>query len=202
LLDANAVQGTAKASENGSRERTLSQDELRQLWGTLPQINAGFADIIRLLLLTGARRTEIGNLRWSEIDLQRGMIVLPPDRVKNGRIFELPLSTQALAILQRQHRRNSTAFVWTDKGYQDWDRAKQRLDRRLHIAHWTVHDLRRSAATYMAEIGILPHIVEAVLNHQSGHKAGVAGTYNRAKYAGEMRAALQRWADYVEKITT
>jgi integrase len=201
LLELNPVTGTAKANENGSRERTLTLDELRKLWHTLPQINAGFADIIRLLLLTGMRRTEIGDLTWSEVDLARGMIVLPPDRVKNGRTFELPLSTQALAILQRQHRRNSTEFVWTDKGFQDWDRAKQRLDRRLQIADWHLHDLRRSAATYMAEIGVLPHIVEAVLNHYSGHKAGVAGTYNRARYEGEMRTALQRWADHLDKIT-
>jgi integrase len=201
LLDANAVQGTAKASENGSRERTLSQDELRRLFHTLPQINAGFADIIRLLLLTGARRTEIGDLRWSEVDLGRGMIVLPPDRVKNGRTFELPLSTQALAILQRQSRRNSTEYVWSDCGYQDWDRAKRRLDRRLQIDDWRIHDIRRTCATGLAELGVLPHYVEAVLNHQSGHKASVAGIYNRAKYEGEMRTALQRWADHVEKIT-
>jgi integrase len=201
LLELNPVTGTAKATENGSRERTLTLDELCKLWQTLPQINAGFADIIRLLLLTGARRTEIGDLRWSEVDLARGMIVLPPERVKNGRTFELPLSTQALAILQRRHRRNSTEFVWTDKGFQDWDRAKQRLDRRLQIADWHLHDLRRSAATYMAEIGVLPHIVEAVLNHYSGHKSGIAGTYNRAKYVDEMRSALQRWADHLDKIT-
>ena len=175
LLELNPVTGTAKASQNGSRERVLTQEELRQLWQTLPQINAGFADIIRLLLLTGARRNEIGLLTWSEIDFKRGMIVLGPDRTKNRKTFELPLSTQALAILQRQHRRNSTDFVFSDKGFQDWDRAKQRLDKRLRIADYHLHDLRRSCATQLAELGVLPHIVEAVLNHVSGHKAGVAG---------------------------
>src|SRR5262249_56944770 len=67
-------------------------------------------------------------------------------------------------------------------------------------AAWRIHDLRRTAATGMAELGVLPHIVEAVLNHVSGHKGRVAGIYNRARYAGEMREALQRWADHVERI--
>jgi integrase len=201
LLELNPVTGTAKASQNGSRERVLTQEELRQLWQTLPQINAGFADIIRLLLLTGARRNEIGLLTWSEIDFKRGMIVLGPDRTKNRKTFELPLSTQALAILQRQLRRNSTEFVWTDKGYQDWDRAKQRLDRRLGIADWHLHDLRRTAATQLGELGILPHVVEQTLNHVSGAKAGVAGVYNRSKMTDAVREGLQRWADHLDQIT-
>jgi integrase len=175
LLDANPVQGTAKTAQNGSRERVLNTEELRELWRTLPQINEAFADIIRLLLLTRLRRNEVGLLTWGEVDLKRGMIVLGPERTKNRKTFELPLSTQALAILQRQHRRNSTDFVFSDKGFQDWDRAKQRLDKRLRIADYHLHDLRRSCATQLAELGVLPHIVEAVLNHVSGHKAGVAG---------------------------
>jgi integrase len=201
LLDVNPVTGTAKAAQNGSRERVLTQDELRQLWRTLPEINEGFADIIRLLLLTGARRNEIGLLVWNEVDFTRKMIVLGPERTKNRKTFELPLSRQALEILQRQHRRNSTEFVFSDKGYQDWDRAKQRLDRRLGIAEWHLHDCRRSAATYMGELGILPHIIEAVLNHVSGHKAGVAGIYNRSKMTDAVREALQRYADWLDKIT-
>ena len=129
------------------------------------------------------------------------MIVLGPDRTKNRKTFELPLSTQALAILQRQLRRNSTEFVWTDKGYQDWDRAKQRLDRRLGIADWHLHDLRRTAATQLGELGILPHVVEQTLNHVSGAKAGVAGVYNRSKMTDAVREGLQRWADHLDQIT-
>jgi integrase len=141
-------------------------------------------------------------LQWSEIDLARKMIVLPPARTKNGRKHELPLSRQALAIIERQPRRNSSAFLFSDvKGFRNWDAAKARLDQRLHIAPWVIHDMRRSAATGMAELGVQPHVIESVLNHVSGHKAGVAGIYNRAKYADEMRLALQRWADHVEAIT-
>src|SRR5262249_44631443 len=106
LLNANPVMGTARANEKGSRERVLAPDELRTLWHALGEDR--FSDIVRLLLLTGQRRTEIGGLQWSEVDLARKLIVLPPERTKNGRQHELPLSHQALAIVERQPRRNST----------------------------------------------------------------------------------------------
>jgi integrase len=199
LLDANPVQGTAKANENGSRERVLTPEELRALWHSLGDDR--FSDIIRLLLLTGQRRNEIGHLQWSEIDLARKLIILAPARTKNSRQHEVPLSRQACAILERQPRHNTTHFVFREKGYQDWDRAKAALDQRLRIADWRLHDLRRTCATGMGELGVQPHHVEAVLNHVSGHRAGVAGVYQRAKYIEPMREALQRWADHIDQIT-
>jgi integrase len=154
------------------------------------------------LLLTACRRNEIGNLTWDEIDLKRNLIILAPARTKNGRGLELPLSAQALAIIDRIPRRNSSAFLFSDaNGFKGWDQDKGRLDQRLRIAPWRIHDLRRTAATGMAELGVQPWYVEAVLNHQSGHKSGIAGTYNRAKYADEMRSALQRWANHLDQIT-
>jgi len=200
LLETNPVEGTAKVNEGGSRERVLTPDELRQLWRSLGDDR--FADIVRLLLLTGQRRNEIGGLQWSEIDFAKGIIILPAQRTKNKRKHELPLSHQALAILSRQPRRNSSPSLFSNtQGYKNWDAAKVKLDQRLPIADWRLHDLRRTCATGMAELGVQPHIIEAVLNHVSGHKAGVAGIYNRAKYADEMRDALVRWAAHVEQIT-
>jgi len=90
--------------------------------------------------------------------------------------------------------------VFSKRGFINWSDVKARLDKRLRIAPWRLHDLRRTCATGMAELGIQPHIIEAVLNHVSGHKGGVAGIYNRAKYSDEMRSALQRWADHIDKI--
>jgi integrase len=200
LLETNPVQSTAKVDEGASRERVLSQEELRKLWRSLGEDK--FSDIVRLLLLTGQRRGEISALAWREVDLAKGIIILPPARTKNKRQHELPLSRQALAIIERQPRRNSSAFLFSDvKGFRNWDAAKARLDQRLGVAPYTLHDLRRTCATGMAELGVQPHIIEAVLNHVSGHKAGVAGIYNRAKYQDEMRSALQRWADHLDKIT-
>jgi integrase len=191
------VQGTGKAAEGASRDRVLSPDEIKALWRSLGDDR--FSDVLRLLLLTGQRRTEIGKLVWSEIDLAESVITLPAERVKNSRSHELPLSTQALAIIERQPR--TTDFVFGGKGLHDWAEGKAALDQRLGIARWTLHDLRRTCATNLAELGVQPHHIEAVLNHQSGHKASVAGIYNRAKYTDEMRSALQRWADHIERIT-
>ena len=92
--------------------------------------------------------------------------------------------------------------------FGDWSNSKKNLDaaiaegrNRKPLPPWTIHDIRRSVATGMADIGTQPHIIEAVLNHVSGHKGGVAGIYNRARYEGEMRFALQRWADHLDTIT-
>jgi integrase len=129
------------------------------------------------------------------------MIVLSPARTKNSRPHELPLSRQALAVLARQPRRNSTAFVFGERsGFNDWAGAKAKLDQRAGIADWKIHDLRRSAATYMGALGVLPHVIEQTLNHVSGHKAGVAGTYNRSKMIDAVREGLQRWADHIDRI--
>jgi integrase len=200
LIDgANPVAGTGKADEGGSRERVLSPDELKTLWRGLD--DGAFSQIVRLLLLTGARRNEVGKMSWPEVNLADRVINLPAHRVKNGRDHTIPLSTQAHAILSGLPRRNSTEFVFGGRGFNHWDAAKKDLDQRVGIADWHLHDLRRSAATYMAEIGVLPHIVEACLNHQSGHKSGIAGTYNRALYEVDKRSALQRYGDWLDKIT-
>ena len=217
LLDANPVQGTAKLDEGGSRERTLTQQELAELWSVLDaEPNPQFADIVRLLLLTGQRREEVGSLRWSEVELDRGLVILPPERTKNSRQHEVPLSRQAKTIVARQPKRKGRDFVFGigEAGFSGWSDCKARLDQALLTARrqpnrkakampdWRLHDLRRTCATGMAELGVQPHIIEAVLNHVSGHKAGVAGIYNRARYADEMREALARWADHVASITS
>ena len=200
LTEISPVEGTGKADEGASRDRVLTLEELRKLWRNLGEDK--FGDIVRLLLLTGQRRGEISALAWPEVDLARGMIILPPARTKNKRLHELPLSTQALAIIERQPRRNSSEFLFSDKqGYKDWDTAKTKLDQRIRIAPWCLHDLRRTCATGLGELGVQPHHIEAILNHYSGHRSGVAGVYQRAKYSDEMRSALQRWADHIDRLT-
>jgi integrase len=213
LLDANPVTGTAKADEGGARERVLTQAELAEVWAALTQDH--FGDIVRLLILTGQRRDEIGALGWSEVDLARDLIALPPERTKNKRLHELPLSPQARVILERQLRRNSRDLIFGlgVGGFSGWSGCKERLDQTIlakrketnarakPMPDWRLHDLRRTAATGMAELGVLPHIIEAILNHVSGHKAGVAGIYNRARYENDRRAALQLWANKVDEIT-
>ena len=194
LAEVNPVTGTGRAVEVG-RERVLTPTELAALWRNLGTDT--YADIVRLLILTGQRRQEIGRLQWSEIT--EATIMLGAERTKNHRAHSVPLAPQALAIINRQPRRGE--FIFGDKaGFTNWSDAKAALDARVASAPWRLHDLRRTCATGLAEIGVLPHVIEAVLNHVSGHRAGVAGIYNRARYEGEMREALDRWARHVEGL--
>jgi len=198
LIESNPASGTGVADEGPSRERVLSEAELKAILKALHGQGQGqFADIVRLLILTAQRRSEIGGLRWEEIDFDRGLIVLPPQRSKNSRLHQLPMSHQVRVILERQPRRNEFVF---GRDWQSWSNPKASLDASLNgMAEWRLHDLRRSATTMMADrLQVLPHVLEAILNHVSGHKSGVAGIYNRARYQEEMRSALQRWADYID----
>jgi integrase len=202
-IDANPVFGTNRPQEPRSRDRVLTDTELRGIWKALGEDQ--FSDIVRLLLLTAQRRDEIGSLRWSEIDFDRAFFTLPPERSKNHREHCVPLSRGALAILARQpHRKGrELVFGYGERQFSGWSNGKAGLDRRTDtgvVGDWRLHDLRRTAATGMAELGVLPHVIEAILNHVSGHRAGVAGVYNRARYEGEMRTALERWAAHVKGI--
>jgi integrase len=208
--DYNPFIGITKFEET-PRNRVLSDSELKLIWTHTGSDHYG--SIVRLLMLTAQRADEIASLRWSEID--GDTITLPPERVKNkgGKNRDshlVPLSEPAIAILMVQPRRVNSdgalrdlVFGVGERGFSGWSRCKERLDERIaresgnHLPDWHVHDIRRSAATKMAGLGTLPHVIEAVLNHQSGHKAGTAGIYNRNTYELEKRRALCLWADHV-----
>ena len=194
-LDLNPVAATARAVDSPSRDRVLTNAEIKALWGALN--NDQFGAVFKLLLLTAQRRTEIGDLKWDEIDFDRALIVLPSERTKNRKRHEIPLSAPALAILRAQPRFSGRDFVFGfdgRAGFANWYRAKQQLSAVIS-APWRLHDLRRTAATRMIDLGTAPHVVEAVLNHYDGHRSGVAGIYNRSEYGPEKAAALSRWAD-------
>ena len=203
--------GKDPASEK-ARDRVLTDQELAIIWRALEDDQ--FGAIIKLLLLTGARRTEIGSLRWDEVDLDAAIITMPPERTKNGREHIILLSEPALKIVRELSRRAMAdgtpqkRVFGNGNGFQNWSRAKADLDARVHKAghsleHWTLHDLRRSVSTALHDrLGVLPHIVEALLGHAGGHKAGVAGTYNRAEYFEERRRALERWGAHLMSVVT
>jgi integrase len=203
LCEANPVTGTNVNAETG-RERVLTDAELVAIWQACPD-NA-YGRIVRLLMLTAQRRDEIGALAWSEVEEQdalgTSLIALPGERTKNGRPHAVPLSTLALESLTGQPRVVGRALVFGEGegGFSGWSKSKERLDKASGVTGWRLHDLRRTAATRMADLGVAPHVVEAILNHISGHKAGVAGIYNKAMYLPEKRAALDLWADHVQLI--
>lgn len=151
------------------------------------------------MILTGARKSEIGDLRRSEINFERRQIELSGDRTKGGLDHIIPLSEPALRILQARQPRpnNEHVFGRAQGGFNGWSKSKERLDAKLDLEPWRLHDFRRSLSTTLHEKDIAPHIVESLLGHVSGHRAGVAGVYNRASYAEEKREALKLWGSHV-----
>jgi integrase len=202
LAETNPAAGGSRAPER-SRDRVLTGAELRAIWAATAD-DRDHSAIVRLLMLTGCRANEIGGLRWSEIEGDR--ILLPASRTKNGRAHVVPLAPAARTILDGRPRRDDRDFVFgrqRDRGFTGWSATKAELDERLGAAvkPWVHHDARRAMASGMAELGIAPpHIIEALLNHVSGHKRGVAGIYNRADYEPQKRHALTAWADYLLAI--
>lgn len=206
IAETNPVIATNKAPESVARERVLTDAELAAVWSACRVDDYG--RIVRLLMLTGQRRDEVGGLDEAELDLEAERWLLPADRSKNGRAHLVPLTAPALDIVRDTPRRDgrSRLFGEGEGGFSGWSKAKLALDKRIAdagatVAPWTLHDLRRTCSTVMHDrLGVLPHIVEAVLNHRA-HKQGVAGTYNVATYAAEKRTALVLWADHVMKVT-
>jgi integrase len=207
LVFANPVAHTNKRAER-PRDRVLKDPELRLIWRAL---NGGqYATIIKLLMLTAQRVNEIAGLRWSEIDSGYRLISLPAERTKNARPHEIPISPTVRALLQERPKIAGRDLIFGKPGggpFSGLSRCKERLDARIAelnsgqpIAPWVHHDLRRSAAAGMADIGIQPHIIEAVLNHVSGHKGGIAGIYNRATYSAEKAQALARWDEHIASV--
>jgi integrase len=203
LIAHNEAAYTNKATENGPRERVLTGDELRTIWRALE--DDAFGAMVKLLMLTGCRRDEIGLLNWSEVDLEAAQINLPGgERTKNGKPHVVPLAPAALEILreQQQHTGQDRVFSSNARGFGGWAYSKGALDARIMVregkplAHWVFHDFRRSASTWLHDNGVAPHIVEAVLGH-AGHKSGVAGVYNKAQYLDDRRRALSKWADFI-----
>ena len=206
----NPVVGTNKPMKNEiARERVLTDAELAKIWKATKDDDYG--RIVRLLMLTGQRRDEVGAIVKSEISVPDCRWNIPSARTKNGRTHEVPLSDTALDILKaalkvegREDR--EVIFGETDNGFSGWSKCKEALDQRIKdaagkaLVPWRLHDLRRTVATRMADLGVLPHVIEAVLNHISGHKGGIAGVYNRASYAAEKRQALDTLAAHIEAI--
>jgi integrase len=208
LAESNPVIGTPEPVASKARERVLSAAEIAAVWEATDDMGE-YGAIVRLLLLLGCRREEIADLRWDEIDLDRGVLAIPGERTKNHRPLVLTLAPLALSIITsipfcRLHH-DRRVFGKGEGGFSAWSQGKAALDARITVMGkalpaWRIHDVRRSTATGMAELGVQPHVIEAVLNHVSGHKAGVAGIYNRASYEREIKAALALWADHINAL--
>jgi integrase len=143
-----------------------------------------FGYAIKLLVLTGQRRSEVAEMRWSEIDLERMVWTIPISRSKNQQAHEVPLSIAAINVIRSVPRFLNSEYVFTTTGrapISGFGRVKNRLDGVLGLANWRTHDLRRTAASGMAPLGVAPHVIEKVLNHRTGIISGVAAVYNSVR---------------------
>jgi integrase len=198
------------------RDRVLSDDELRWFWSATEEIDWPFGPLAKLLLLTAQRRDEVAGMEWPELDLAKPAWIIPRHKAKNNRAHEVALSDAALAVLQSVPRiGNGLVFTTTgETAVSGFSRAKSRLDAAMQnakradfgkanqIPEWTLHDLRRTAATGMARLKFPPHVVDKVLNHASGTIRGVAAVYNQFAYLEERGAALEAWGRYVGNLVT
>jgi integrase len=199
----NPVSGLERPEGSGEGTRVLGDDELRRIWEACDE--GPFGRIVRLLMLTGQRTGEVSGMRWSELSKSSRedlLWTIPAARAKNKREHVVPLAPAVQKLLEPA--RADSSFVFTTTGrtpVSGFSKAKARLDRRLKFTEpWQLRDLRRTMVTGMAELGVQPHVIEAVVNHVSGHRGGIAGIYNKAEYAEPKRKALERWAAHVEAI--
>ncbi len=193
--------GVSRPETPPSRDRVLTDAEIVKFWRAADAERAEFSAPLKLLLLTGQRLSEVTGMMRSELAEDFATWTIPGVRAKNHRQHVVPLPPMARELLASVG--GDGELVFTTDGSSPvsvGSKIKNRLDRAMSIPKWRLHDLRRTCATGMAEIGIAPHIIEAVLNHVSGARASVAGTYNRAVYAPEKKAALERWAAHVEGL--
>lgn len=196
-----------------SRDRVLTDDEIRLAWCAFEAAGWPFGPLAKLLLVTAARRDEVASMSWQEVDLAARTWVIPKERVKNGIAHEIPLSDAAIRILDSLPRiGGSVGPIFTTNGrtaVSGFSKFKAQVDAAILAAmgagveppeRWTLHDLRRTAASGMAGLGVPPHHIEAVLNHRGGIIKGVAAIYNRYSYSAEKRSALDSWGQALDAI--
>jgi integrase len=197
-LDVNPAAVVKRRKIEVSRDRVLTDDELRAIWRAAERLPDPSRSLVMAWILTGQRRDEVRCLPWSEVDLSRAIWTLPADRNKSGRDHEIPLSPAMVELLNGLRRRGAPVFS-TDgsKPYAGQKRLKAILDRESRVTGWTFHDIRRSVSTGMAALHVPQDTIDRVLNHA---KATLAGTYNRHNYLDQKRKALEVWADRVAFI--
>jgi integrase len=199
LCEANPVIATNNPNEGAkSRERVLTDAELRAIWRGCGDDD--FGRIVRLLMLTGCRRNEIGGLRREEIDAGTGVLTIPGTRTKNHGELKLTLPAATLAILPPCPEEASGYVFGRKQGFRAWSYATAILNGRIADlegklpAPWRLHDLRRTMRTGLGRLGVAPHVAELVINHV---KKGMIAVYDKHRYQGDIAAALAMWADHV-----
>ena len=222
LIEVNPCRTVPRPAAATVRDRVLTSDEVRWFWQAtetadaprVPGAPKPFKALLRLLLLTGQRLDEVAGVTREELH-DDGSWHLPGARTKNKRAHVVPLSPLARDLIASMPGHEGLVFSTTGTSpVSGWSRMKRRLDAtmvalakqerggKVTIPPWRLHDLRRTAVTGMAELGIRPDVIELTVNHVSGHRGGIAGVYNRSELLDERRAALERWSLHVAGLVS
>lgn len=222
-IGSNPLSAMEKPAAPAARDRVLSDGEVKLLWNAAPKLSAPFDAFIRLLVLTGQRRSEVAGMTWAELDRTRATWTIPADRAKNKAAHIVPLSAPVVAELDQLAAEAlgedmpKDGPVWPASGFvlsttgkapiSGISKAKAKLDAEMCKANegevvpaWRIHDIRRTVATGFQRLGVRLEVTEAVLNHISGSRSGIVGVYQHHKWEDEKRSALNAWAQRVYAI--
>ena len=216
IVTTDPTAGVRRPAKEAARDRVLTDDEVVAFWDSCDGLGKPFGLLFKLLLLTAQRESEVAGMRWSELDdpEQPQVWTIPGSRIKNGKPHIVHLCPVAAEIVASVPRVAGQDLLFSGSGktpVSGFSHAKARLDAKMTTAlrkkkedadlpPWTLHDLRRTATTGMAKIGIAPHVADKVLNHTAGTIRGVAAVYNRFEYLDERKAALNALGRYIESL--
>jgi integrase len=207
VIGASPFVGLDPPTKETARDRVLTDSELKAVWLASDSLDIRYSAFVKLLILSGQRRNEVSEIRWSELDLDAGIWTLPKERAKNDREHQIPLPDPAVSILRAVPKIAGSDYVLTLDGrgpIRGYSNIKTRIDAVMpsDVPPWTLHDLRRTFATGMAKRGVAIHVTEALLNHRSGVISGIVAVYQKHDYASERRTAMATWANYVASLVS
>jgi integrase len=204
IIAANPMADLPKPGAAVKRDRVLADSELAPVWKAAEKTRWPFGPAVQLLILTACRRDEIGSLRWQEVHGDE--IRIPAERSKSGEPRIIPLSSAAAKLIAALPRVGDHVFSANGRGISGWSKAKRALDAAVAdlngwpLTRWRLHDLRRTAATGLQRIGIGLQVIESILGHVGGSRAGIVAVYQRHQFDVEKRSALGQWAREIDRI--
>ncbi|RYG99636.1 MAG: hypothetical protein EON58_03190 [Alphaproteobacteria bacterium] len=192
LIESNPSFGLKPPVRTTERDRILSDQEIAAVWHAAGELPAPYGAMYRMFLLTGQRRTEVSSMQWNEV--VGNLWTIPREKVKKDRPHAVPLTKTALATLGTLPVYGGNAYAFSTTGGErpssNFNKIKQELDRLSGTSGWTIHDLRRTVRSKLAELRVPEVVARKVLNHETGK---VDRIYNRHDYLREKREALAKW---------
>src|SRR3954464_6691107 len=202
IIDRSPCEGVKQPTREVPRDRVLSDDELSRVIKAARKIGGAYGGIVELLALTAQRREEVAEMTWDELHLEKRVWEIPGTRTKNGKPHIVHLSDPAIRVIEARPRTGALVFATADRPSRNFVHAKPKLDKRAGVSGWRLHDLRRTAISGMARLGVAPHVADKILNHTAGTISGVAAVYQRHEFMAEREHTLNIWARHVEELST